>query len=462
MRMNIKKLFQPKTHAGAPAAVISVEQELRRTVLACLLWEDGFYEGGVEVAERLKALVPRCRPGAVAALAVEARENGQLRHAPLFLMRELARHPARPKIAGDLARVIKRADELTEFLALYWREGRCPLSAQVKKGLAEAFGKFDAYQLAKYDRSGPVALRDVLFLCHAKPRDGAQEDLWKDLAERRLSPPDTWEVNLSAGGDKRETFTRLLREGKLGYLALLRNLRNMDSAGVDRSLVAQAILDRKGAERVLPFRFVAAAKAAPRFENALDKALMNGLKTREKLPGKTVVVVDVSGSMYGGRVSAKSDMDRALAACALAAVAREICEDPVIYATAGNDHTRVHKTALVPARRGLALVEAIYKMCRPLGGGGIFLKQVMDYVYEQEKKADRVIVITDEQDCSSKPGDSPAKARLFAPLNYMINVATYKNGVGYGRWVHIDGFSEAVVDYIQAYEKLGIAASASE
>ncbi len=65
-------------------------------------------------------------------------------------------------VAETLARVIQRADELAEFVAIYWKDGRVPLSAQVKKGLAAAFPKFDEYALAKYDRGGPVKLRDVL------------------------------------------------------------------------------------------------------------------------------------------------------------------------------------------------------------------------------------------------------------------------------------------------------------
>src|SRR5690606_23450596 len=125
---------------------------------------------------------------------------------------------------------------LAEFVALYWRDGKRPLSAQMKKGLARAFCKFDAYQLAKYDRPGPVRLRDVLFLVHAKPAAATQADTWKKLAAKALDSPDTWEVALSAGADKRDTFERLLKEKKLGYLALLRNLRNMDQAGVDEAL----------------------------------------------------------------------------------------------------------------------------------------------------------------------------------------------------------------------------------
>jgi len=99
-----------------------------------------------------------------------------------------------------------------------------------------------------------IKLRDVLFLSHAKPRDAAQAGVWKKLIWGRLNPPDTWEVALSSGADKREAWERLLREQKLGALALLRNLRNMREAGVDESLVLSA-LETMSTARVLPFRF---------------------------------------------------------------------------------------------------------------------------------------------------------------------------------------------------------------
>lgn len=145
----------------------------------------------------------------------------------------------------------------------------------MKRGLARAFTKFDAYQLAKYDRESVVKLRDVLFLCHAKPKDEVQAALWKKLVENTLESPDTWEVALSAGKDKRENFERLLREGKLGGLAVLRNLRLMLASGVDPKLIRERL--DKGVARALPFRFVTAARYAPKFEDALEQAVLNGL-----------------------------------------------------------------------------------------------------------------------------------------------------------------------------------------
>ena len=172
-----------------------------------MLWENEFYEEGVSIAGRIRELVPKVEAPKVAALAVEARTNMKLRHVPLLLVREMARHAThRSLVAETLVSVIQRADELAEFVAIYWADGRAPLSAQVKKGLAAAFTRFDEYALAKYDRAGAVRLRDVLFLCHAKPVDAAQAALWKRLIAGELATPDTWEVALSTGesaGDKR-------------------------------------------------------------------------------------------------------------------------------------------------------------------------------------------------------------------------------------------------------------------
>ncbi len=164
------------------------------------------------VADRISALANEVSPEVLAALAVEAREAFNLRHAPLLLLAALTRTGSGSALVADtIERVIQRADELSEFLAIYWRHGRRPLSKQMKRGLARAFGKFDAYQLAKYDRDGPIKLRDVLFLVHAKPKDEAQAALWKQVADRSLPSPDTWEVSLGRGrqaGDLRAPARR--------------------------------------------------------------------------------------------------------------------------------------------------------------------------------------------------------------------------------------------------------------
>ena len=96
MRLNLAKYYKTprvhlRTHEGAPAAKITPEQALRRSVLSCMLWEGEFYEDGVQIAGRIRELVPQVAADKVAALAVEARERMKLRHAPLLLVREMAR-----------------------------------------------------------------------------------------------------------------------------------------------------------------------------------------------------------------------------------------------------------------------------------------------------------------------------------------------------------------------------------
>lgn len=438
MRVNVapKPAF---THEGGVASTIKPIDELRRTVMACMLWESGFYESGEDVAARIKRLVPLCLPHEVAALAIEARGPMRLRHAPLLLVRELARYPSRFSVAQTLCEVIQRADEMAEFLALYWSEGRKPLAKQVKKGLACAFGKFNEYALAKYNRDATVKLRDVLFMVHAKPKDEEQAALWKRLVDGALAAPDTWEVALSAGSNKKESFERLLRDGKLGYMALLRNLRNMQQAEVDQALVFEALSAGAAKSKALPFRYVAAARAVPAWEPAIDGAMQLALAGIDKLPGSTVVLVDVSGSM-DAKLSAKSDLTRIDAAAALAVLVRGIADECRVF-------TFSNSVVEVPPRAGMALIDAVI---RSQTHGGTYLGAAMNAL-RAHVKADRIIVITDEQsaDDVGKP----------LGMGYIINVATNKNGVGYGDWIHINGFSEAVVQYVQALEAQRIKAS---
>ena len=437
MKTNTKSKFTETTHEGAPAARINVEQQLRRSIMACLLWEDNFYESGESIVERICALIPNVRAESVAAMAVEAREKMKLRHIPLLLCREMAKHKSHaPFVAETLARVIQRADELCEFLSLYsqGREGTKKLnklSNQVRKGLAMAFGKFDAYALAKYNQANAIKLRDVLFLCHAKPKDEAQTALWKNLIAGKLESPDTWEVDLSASKDKKASWTRLLSENKLGPLALLRNLRNLKESEVDESLIVTA-LEKMKVERVLPFRFISASKFAPNLEPQLETAMFKCLEKHERMGGKTVLLVDVSGSM-NEVISAKSDLKRFDAACALAMLAREICENVSVFAFS-------EQIMEIPARRGFALRDAI---TNSMPHTGTHLGAAIAFVNEKVKH-DRLIVITDEQSADRIP--------LPVAKAYCINVANNQNGVGYGKWNHIDGWSEAVMDYIREFE----------
>lgn len=436
--VRLNKIVRAFTREAARARRFTPEMELKRALMNCLLWEDQFYEDGVAIADRIKALVPKVAPAKVAELAIEAREVMKLRHAPLLVIREMARSEKhRSLVADTLYRAIQRPDEMTELLAIYWADAlgpmqqrkRQPVSAQVKKGLARALTKFDAYQLAKWDRDGAVRIRDVLFLVHAKPKDAEQAKVWKQLVDGELASPDTWEVSLSAGKNKRETFERLIAERKLGGLALLRNLRLMQNALVPRETIAGAT-EAMRTDRILPYRFITAARYAPDFEPELEAAMLKSVKDHVRLPGRTRLLIDVSGSMFA-TLSAQSEMTRAEAACGLAILAREICEEVEIF-------TFSNEVVKVPPRRGFALRDAIINS-QP--HGGTYLGKA---VTEIDRKGDRLIVFTDEQSHDQVP---EPRAR-----GTMVNVASYQHGVGHGAWTRVNGFSEAVVAWIAASE----------
>jgi hypothetical protein len=401
----LREQLPVRNAAGTPVRKISDEAKLTRLTLAHMLWEKQFYVDGQETAIAIQNLVTSVRPDFVRSLAETARLKFKLRHIPLLLLRELARKGQLR--AHDLDAVIQRPDEMGEFLSMYWKEGKTPLSNQVKMGLAQSFKKFNEYQLAKWDKnSASISMRDVMFLTHPKPESDAQAELFKRVANKGLQTPDTWETELSAGADKAFTFQRLMEEKKLGALAFLRNLRNMDEAGISSEFIREyaKTLD---VSKVLPFRFIAAARIVPAYEDMLEQMMFKALEGHEKLAGKTVLLVDVSGSMFGAKVSAKSDLDRFDAAAALAVLCREICEEVEIYSFSDRGAIRV------PPRRGFALIEAI---SRSQSHSGTELGKALRSI---TSAYDRCIIFTDE--ASYDRPDAPRKGTN----GYILNVGSY-------------------------------------
>lgn len=460
MRTNLK--VSPNhavTHEGALAGRTDAVGQLRRSVMACMLFEDEFYEDGVAIAERIAQAV-RAVPFAEAAkIALEARERFKLRHVPLHITAQLIKQHNQGRAVGDLiAQVIQRPDELGELCAMYWKDQKDkPITKQMKIGLARALRKFNEYQLAKWNKEGHVKLRDVLFLSHAKPKDAHAdapitkgvrkagkvldltlgEGLYKRIAEDGMATPDTWEVELSAGKDKKATFERLIRERKLGALALLRNLRNMIEAKVDEDVI-RAHLGTVNLGRILPFRFISAARYAPRLEDALEAALYRALGEMPKLGGKTAILIDHSGSMQYP-VSAKSEVTRFDAAGALAIVARELCDRVRVF-------TFSDRCIEVAPRRGFAMLQAVREVINPTS---TYMGKAVKHIYAEFPECERIICVTDEQSADRPPQPQGA--------GYVINVGSYQNGIAYGPWLTINGFSEAVFDFIREHELSGAA-----
>lgn len=421
---SLNKVPSVYTHEGAKARHINPKQQLERSVMSCMLWEGEFYENGKTIANRIKELVPQVEVNDVVDIALRAKNDMRLRHVPLLLVRELFRIKSARRIAGKaLLSMISRPDDVTEFLAMYWQDGKQPVAKQVKLALGQAFHKFDEYQLAKYN-GGKKAIKlvDALRVVHPEP-----SELLGKLRRDELKTPDTWEVELSKSEDKGESWTRLLTDKKLGGFAMLRNIRNMREANVDSQLISSGI-ENINAGRLLPINFIAAGIHNPQFEPQIENKFMQCFG-KEKAAGKTIVLVDVSASMMW-EIAGRSTMTRLGVASSLAMIARETFSDMRLF-------TFSQQVFELPARRGFAIKSMIDDSYK----GGTYLGGAIRAV--QEFPHDRLIVITDEQSHDTVPDFK----------GYLINVASNKNGVGYGSCVHIDGWSDKVINYILQYEK---------
>lgn len=443
MRANVaarKAVPTDWTHEGGKAAKQKPEVELERAVLSCLLFENTFYEKSSDIAERIRQLVLKTPAATVYALAEKARNQYQLRHVPLWLLVcQAAKEGQKNGLAGAVASVVQRPDEITELLALYWRGGKKPIAAQLKKGIARAFGRFSRHQISKWNRDSVVKLRDAMFLTHPKPDKEWQPEVWKSLAEGTLEAPDTWEVALSAGADKKATWERLLAEKKLGIMALLMNLRNMQSAGVENGAIRAALRDTPKS-RAFPYRFLTAARYAPGFAAELSDAMVERCRELPKLRGLTHVVIDVSGSMDSA-LSSKSESTRLDAAASVAVCAREACDDVAIF-------TFSHRLVEIPNHRGLPLAAAAINSQQH---GGTYLAASLNMLSRDRGKPDRIIVITDEQSHDGLPFCHAIRS------GYIVNVAPYKPGLETKSlgWTRINGWSDRLMDYIAAIEGEG-------
>lgn len=334
MRFNVVNKGKEKTYnyEGVEAYSQSSALELYSTVVTSSL-SGTFYEKEDDRLDRIIALIGQVDPVFVAKLAIYTRENMHLRSVPLVLVAELSRiHRGDDLVRKTVNRVIQRADEITELLAYYQLANSRTdekklngLSKQIQKGIALAFNKFDEYQFAKYNRKTDVTLKDALFLTHPKAATSEQQVLFDKIVNDQLEVPYTWEVELSNVGQRAFTnpknkaaamtskWEELIDSGRLGYMALLRNLRNLLEADIQKSAlkkVVKRLADPKEVRRSkqLPFRFLAAYREleglkigrASYLMNSLEKAVIASAKNIAgfDLDQRVLLAADVSGSMY--------------------------------------------------------------------------------------------------------------------------------------------------------------------
>jgi len=222
-----------------------------------------------------------------------------------------------PHMRQLVADVIQRADQITDMYAyaleVFGGKNKVPMA--IKRGVGDAFNKFKEYHFAKYNRDGAVKFRDVLRIVHPEAASVEQGAIFEKIMKETLEVPYTWETELSRNGQlpvgERKSnavlWTELVKSGKVGYMALLRNLRNIQAAGlapeVLREHVTSVISDPKrvALSKQLPFDFIEAYNIVKDLDSkmatAVSKAIDLSVGNMPQLGNKVWVIVDFSGSM---------------------------------------------------------------------------------------------------------------------------------------------------------------------
>lgn len=440
---------------ATPAAGKYTNYELlRRVTLANLLFESNYYQDSDTIMKQIESLVQLVEPQRVVDLAIECRFEQKLRHTPLWLLLLVQQYHKGFSIKKAIAKISTRPDMLMDLWGMLQKKtGKLkPIPKAFKKGMALAFDNYDEYQIAKYRKSNmDLSLVDVVNLVHPVATE-KNADALATLVRNELKPADTWETALSQGANKKETFERLINENKLGSLAILRNLRGMNEAGLERLTIKKAI-GQVNSNWLTPLNFLAASRAVPEFNSDINEAMKRSFASY-KIGGTTILAIDVSGSMNGLNSHA-SNFTRMDLAFSLAALGSYVFEDLILVFTAGYDHTLTGRHKIMPNDQGLGIFNTGTSAIRELGGGGIFTYQLCEWLKAQglSNQADRLVVVSDSQDIDisygrkDKPDTSPYKT------SYIIDISTHTHGIKTGVWTaEINGWSDKLFHYIHAVE----------
>ena len=454
---------------GAIAYQMSNKEKLITQVLTSLFNENKFY--GDNSQDILKTVRTMTETDAkfIANLCIFSRTVMHLRTISHVLAAELANSSEGKNFSRKvLDKIIQRPDDMTEILAYYINTYGKPIPNSIKKGLADSFSRFDEYQLAKYNRAGTVKLKDILCLVHPKAENQVQNDMWKRLLEDKLQTPVTWETELSLKGNTKETWESLIEENRLGYMAMMRNLRNIIQSGADNlSKVYEYLSDESRVlkNKQLPFRYYSAYKAlnkegigTSKVFDALETAIKVSTKNISRLGGKTFIAADVSGSM-NSPVSTKSEMTCAEIAVLMLSIANYICEESITTTFDNN----LYFCSLSTQNGIISNANSIR-----VNGGGTDITLPIKYLIDKKIFVDRIVLLSDNE-INRKYSYSIGYG---GPKTCQALVDEYKKSINPDVWVHaidmqgygtqqftgknvniIAGWSEKVFDFISSVEQ---------
>lgn len=388
--------------AGGSAYKLSDKNKLMTQVLTTFFNEKKYYgDNSLDIVHTIRELI-NTDAKFVANLCIYARNEMYLRTITHVIVSELAKHnKGKQFVRKVLNKIVQRPDDMTEILSYYMTTYGKPIPNSMKKGLADAFIRFDEYSLQKYNRARSIKLKDILFLVHPTPKNQEQYNMWKRLIEDDLQTPFTWEVEISTKGNKKEVWENLIEQNSLGYMASLRNLRNIVNSGannLDKVLNNLTNPDSIRKSKQLPFRFFSAYREIQELSSvkvskvldALEKALDISTENIPRLNGNTLIVADVSGSM-DRPLSEKSKVTYNDVGTLLMAIASRFCDNVVTSVFAER-----FQTVNVSQRNGIISNMKTFQNMKVGYSTNLYL--AFDWLLKQQhEKFDRVIVFSDMQ-----------------------------------------------------------------
>jgi 60 kDa SS-A/Ro ribonucleoprotein len=389
--------------AGGQAYKQSDELALVSLLLTSFV-NDQFYKTAESTLTELRSLVSKVKDKEfVAKAAIFARDRFGMRSITHALAGELTSQLNGAEWGKNFYdKVVVRVDDMTEIMSYYLAyktsKDNPKFPNSLKKGFAKAFDKFDGYQLAKYKGEGKeVKLVDLVNIVHPVPTERNKAAL-QLLVKGELKNTQTWESKLSQAGQmaeseedlaqlKADAWGELIATRKIGYFALLRNLRNIITQSPTAVKSAcELLVDEKMIKnsRVLPFRFSTAYEEISKLGSskevrdvlvAINQALDISVCNVPKFDGETLVVMDVSGSM-SGRPSEIASLFGAI-------LAKVNNSDVMTFSTSANYKQYNPMDSVLTIRNGFRY-----------SGGGTNFRAIFD---KANKKYDRVIILSDMQ-----------------------------------------------------------------
>lgn len=391
---NIKNTNATTTFEGGKAFVKNIEDEWMNALFSSFMQDTYYEESDVQqnrYAELTRGMINKYGADFVTKAAIFSRNRLGMRSIANYTM-AIANYYKFDGKRDAFARYFHRPDDVAEVFAAIDSLGEKRSHALVR-GAADYLSGVNEYGIAKYAMQGKqYNMFDLINITHAHSR--AIDKFKNDM----LAAPDTWEHNVMLAEDKNDAWKELVEKDKLGYMALIRNLRNIlacdfvDDDWIEEYLVPKIVDENRiKSSLIFPYRLYTAYKqlynASPIVIAALSKAFKFSVKNVPNLDGNNAIILDVSGSM--GSRWGKSNM-----------TIKEICAVYAAMVYVANFHTTFIKFGSSAKTLSFNRNDNIFKIIERMAsnescGYGTELLSALNLI--ADKNYDRVFVFSDMQ-----------------------------------------------------------------